>query len=188
MIQLDLPLILASGSPRRKEILDSMGLSYMVDVSDVDESYSDTPRKMVMELSRRKALAVSKRHPEAIVLAADTLVFTDEVLGKPRAAEHARCMLEKRPGNWHSVFMGITLINTRNGKILQDTDETKVHFCSLSQQDVEDYVATGEPLDKAGAYGIQGMGGMLIDRIEGSYSNVVGLPMAMLRNMLRQIS
>ena len=185
LFDLRVPLILASGSPRRKEILDLMGLPYTVDVSDADESFSGGPKEMVMELSKRKALAVAQRHPHSIILAADTLVFADSVLGKPQNEEDACRMLEQLSGQWHSVYTGVTLIHSGTGKIIQNADQTKVHFTTLSAQDIKDYV---EPMDKAGAYGVQGMGGMFIDRIEGSYSNVVGLPMAMLREMLGEIN
>lgn len=181
------PLILASGSPRRKEILDTMGLEFSVDVSDADESFSGTPEEMVLELSRRKALAVASRHRGAIILAADTLVFGDEVLGKPHTAGEARRMLTELSGRWHSVYTGVTMIDTRSGRTLSRADVTRVHFVALTAEDIDAYVATGEPLDKAGAYGIQGRGGMLIDRIEGSYSNVVGLPMALVRSMLLEL-
>ena len=181
------PLILASGSPRRKEILDTMGLEFSVDVSDADESFAGTPEEMVLELSRRKAQAVASRHSGAIILAADTLVYGDEVLGKPHSAEEAKRMLAGLSGRWHSVYTGVTMIDTRSGKTLSRADVTRVHFVALTAQDIDAYVATGEPLDKAGAYGIQGRGGMFIDRIEGSYSNVVGLPMALVRSMLLEL-
>lgn len=181
------PLILASGSPRRKEILDTMGLDFSVDVSDADESFAGTPEEMVLELSRRKALAVASRHSGAMILAADTVVFADEVLGKPHTAGEARRMLTELSGRWHSVYTGVTMIDTRSGKMLSRADVTRVHFVALTAEDIDAYVATGEPLDKAGAYGIQGRGGMLIDRIEGSYSNVVGLPMALVRSMLLEL-
>lgn len=181
------PLILASGSPRRKEILDTMVLEFSVDVSDADESFAGTPEEMVLELSRRKALAVASRHSGAMILAADTLVFGDEVLGKPHSAEEAKRMLAGLSGRWHSVYTGVTMIDTRSGKTLSRADVTRVHFVALTAQDIDAYVATGEPLDKAGAYGIQGRGGMFIDRIEGSYSNVVGLPMALVRSMLLEL-
>lgn len=187
MIQPALPLILASGSPRRKEILDQMGLIYTVDVSDADESFTAAPDRMVCELSLRKAAAVASRHREAIILAADTLVFSDRVLGKPQDAQDAKRMLSLLSGSWHEVYTGVTLLNTKTGKHICSADCTRVHFAPMTCEEIEAYVATGEPLDKAGAYGIQGMGGMFIDRIEGSYSNVVGLPMAMLREMLAQI-
>lgn len=188
MITMKRPLILASGSPRRKEILETMGIPYVVDVSDVDESYSSSPEDMVLELSRRKAEAVAGRHQDALVLAADTLVFCDKVLGKPKDADHAKEMLTKLSGNWHSVYTGLTLIDTRTGTCIRRADHTRVHFVEMSAEEIDAYVATKDPLDKAGAYGIQTMGGMFIDKIEGSYSNVVGLPMTLLRCMLMEMN
>lgn len=187
MIQPVLPLILASGSPRRRELLDLMGLTYTVETPDVDESFSGRPSETVMEISRRKAAAVAARHSDSIIIAADTLVFADGALGKPHTSERAKEMLRSLAGNWHHVYTGITVINTRSGRILRNVDKTRVHLVPMTEQEIDAYVATGEPLDKAGAYGIQGMGGMFVDRIDGSYSNVVGLPMSMLRIMLAQV-
>lgn len=187
MIQPVLPLILASGSPRRRELLDLMGLTYTVETPDVDESFSGRPSETVMEISRRKAAAVAARHSDSIIIAADTLVFADGALGKPHTPERAKEMLRSLAGNWHHVYTGITVINTRSGRILRNVDKTRVHLVPMTEQEIDAYVATGEPLDKAGAYGIQGMGGMFVDRIDGSYSNVVGLPMSMLRIMLTQV-
>lgn len=188
MIKLDRPLILASGSPRRKEILDTMGLSYIVDVSDVDESFAADPEATVLELSKRKALSVSSKYHNAIVLAADTLVFSDKILGKPKDAAQAKEMLRALSGHWHSVYTGVTLVDALSGKTISKADKTLVHFVELSDEEIDAYVATKDPLDKAGAYGIQGLGGMFIDRIEGSYSNVVGLPMALVRSMLLDLT
>ena len=187
MIQPVLPLILASGSPRRRELLDLMGLTYTVETPDVDESFSGRPSETVMEISRRKAAAVAARHSDSIIIAADTLVFADGALGKPHTPERAKEMLRSLAGNWHHVYTGITVINTRSGRVLRNVDKTRVHLGPMTEQEIDAYVATGEPLDKAGAYGIQGMGGMFVDRIDGSYSNVVGLPMSMLRIMLAQV-
>ena len=187
MIQPALPLILASGSPRRRELLDLMGLTYTVETPDVDESFSGRPSETVMEISRRKAAAVAARHSDSIIIAADTLVFADGALGKPHTPERAKEMLRSLAGNWHHVYTGITVINTRSGRILRNVDKTREHLVPMTEQEIDAYVATGEPLDKAGAYGIQGMGGMFVDRIDGSYSNVVGLPMSMLRIMLAQV-
>ena len=187
MIQPVLPLTLASGSPRRRELLDLMGLTYTVETPDVDESFSGRPSETVMEISRRKAAAVAARHSDSIIIAADTLVFADGALGKPHTPERAKEMLRSLAGNWHHVYTGITVINTRSGRILRNVDKTRVHLVPMTEQEIDAYVATGEPLDKAGAYGIQGMGGMFVDRIDGSYSNVVGLPMSMLRIMLAQV-
>ena len=187
MIQPVLPLILASGSPRRRELLDLMGLTYTVETPDVDENFSGRPSETVMEISRRKAAAVAARHSDSIIIAADTLVFADGALGKPHTPERAKEMLRSLAGNWHHVYTGITVINTRSGRIFRNVDKTRVHLVPMTEQEIDAYVATGEPLDKAGAYGIQGMGGMFVDRIDGSYSNVVGLPMSMLRIMLAQV-
>lgn len=187
MIQPVLPLILASGSPRRRELLDLMGLTYTVETPDVDESFSGRPSETVMEISRRKAAAVAARHSDSIIIAADTLVFADGALGKPHTPERAKEMLRSLAGNWHHVYTGITVINTRSGRVLRNVDKTRVHLVPMTEQEIDAYVATGEPLDKAGAYGIQGMGGMFVDRIDGSHSNVVGLPMSMLRIMLAQV-
>ena len=187
MAQSVLPLILASGSPRRRELLDLMGLTYTVETPDVDESFSGRPSETVMEISLRKAAAVAARHSDSIIIAADTLVFADGALGKPHTPERAKEMLRSLAGNWHHVYTGITVINTRRGRSLRNVDKTRVHLVPMTEQEIDAYVATGEPLDKAGAYGIQGMGGMFVDRIDGSYSNVVGLPMSMLRIMLAQV-
>lgn len=187
-MQPEFPLILASGSPRRRELLDQMGLIYTIDSPDVDENYVGRPTETVLEISRRKAVAVAARHPDSVILAADTLVFADEALGKPHTPERAKEMLTALADNWHNVYTGITLINTNSGRVLRNVDRTRVHMTSMTEQEMDAYIATGEPLDKAGAYAIQGQGGMFIDRIDGSYSNVVGLPMTMLRTMLLQLN
>ena len=183
-----LPLILASGSPRRSELLSQMGLSFTVDVSDADEHCDGAPEEIVRELSRRKAKAVSGRHADALVLAADTIVVLGEILGKPGTHERAATMLRALSGNWHEVYTGMTLINTATGRELQAVERTRVHFVEMTDAEIEAYAASGEPLDKAGAYAIQGQGGMFIDRIEGSYSNVIGLPMAALRGLLAEMN
>ena len=187
MAELLRPLILASGSPRRREILELMGLPFTVDVSEADESFTGAPDKMVAELSRRKAEAVATRHADSLVLAADTVVCDGAVLGKPGTQERAKAMLRELSGRWHSVFTGMTLMDTATGRTLTRVCETRVHFVAMTPEEIDAYAASGEPVDKAGAYAIQGQGGMFVDRIEGSYSNVVGLPMAELREMLREI-
>ena len=176
MIQPVLPLILASGSPRRRELLDLMGLTYTVETPDVDESFSGRPSETVMEISRRKAAAVAARHSDSIIIAADTLVFADGALGKPHTPERAKEMLRSLAGNWHHVYTGITVINTRSGRILRNVDKTRVHLVPMTEQEIDAYVATGEPLDKAGAYGIQGPATVLVEKIDGCYFTVIGLP------------
>lgn len=187
MIKLDCPLILASGSARRKELLAMIAPGYTVEVSDVDETCSGSPDEMVLTLSDRKASAVAALHSDAIVLGADTLVYGDCVLGKPHTPENAVRMLEELSGIWHDVYTGVTLIDTRNGRKVRHCEKTRVHFRQLEAAEIEAYVATGEPLDKAGAYAIQGAGDAFIDRIEGSYSNVVGLPLAALTQMFKKL-
>ena len=188
MLDLKLPFILASGSPRRKEILETMGISFTVDVSEVDESFEGLPQDAVLELSRRKANAVAQRYMDAYVLAADTLVYAEHVLGKPGTKENAVRMLRELSGKWHSVFTGMTLVHPRTQRMIQRICETRVHFVDMSDDDIIAYAESGEPIDKAGAYGIQGLGGMFVDRIEGSYSNVVGLPMSVLREMISEMN
>ena len=182
------PLILASGSPRRKELLALMDLAYEVDVSDADETVDDAlaPEEIVLELSRRKAMSVAPRHEDALVLAADTIVYLDGVLGKPKTHERAAQMLRELSGRWHDVYTGLTLVDTATGALTQRVERTRVRFAPMTQQEIEDYAASDEPLDNAGAYAVQGMGGMFVDRIEGSHSNVIGLPMSALREMLAQ--
>ena len=185
MIKTVYPLILASGSARQRELLSLIAPDYTVDVSDVDESCKGTPEEMVRELSRRKAGAVKPEHARALILGADTLVFCDEVLGKPHSTEEAAKMLRELSGKWHEVYTGVTLIDTNSGKTDTRCEMTRVHFRELSDVEILEYIATGEPMDKAGAYAIQGAGDAFIDRIEGSYSNVVGLPLAVVTKMLR---
>ena len=188
MIELKCPFILASGSPRRKEILETMGIPFVIDVSDVDESFTGIPQKAVIELSCRKAKAVSQKYSDAYVLAADTLVYTDHVLGKPGTQENAIKMLNELSGRWHSVFTGLTLIHPRSGNMIQKLCETRVHFIDMSDEEIRAYAATNDCNDKAGAYGIQSLGGIFVDRIEGSYSNVVGLPMTVLYDMIKEMN
>lgn len=188
MIELKYPFILASGSPRRKEILETMKIPFTVDVSHADESFSGSPQDAVVELSRRKAQEVSERYVDAYVLAADTLVYADHVLGKPGNYENAVKMLKELSGKWHSVFTGLTLIHPRSGKMLQRLCETRVHFVHMTDTEIERYASTGDCNDKAGAYGIQSIGGIFIDEIKGSYSNVVGLPMDVLYTMIKEMN
>lgn len=117
----------------------------------MDESFSGKPAETVMEISRRKAVAVAGRHDEAIIIAADTLVFADGPLGKPHIPERAKEMLQSLAGNWHHVYTGVTVINTRSGRILRNVEKTRVHIVPMTEEEIDAYVASGEPLDKAGA-------------------------------------
>lgn len=175
-------VILASASPRRREILTRMGVSFVVDAADVDEQCEGDAADVVRTLAARKAQAVAARHPEDIILAADTVVSCDGILGKPVDEADAVRMLTQLSGRWHDVFTGVCTIY--RGETRCEAAHTRVHFVSLSQADIERYVATGDPMDKAGAYAIQGMAGMFIDRIDGCPHNVMGLPMTLTRQML----
>ena len=180
----DTTLILASASPRRRELLGLTGLPFLIDAPDVDETCSLPPREAVKELSRRKALAAAKLHPSCVILAADTLVSVDEkALGKPQDAEDAFRMLSSLSGRWHQVYTGVTVVD-RDGTLHCEADTTDVHFEVMSEDAIRRYIATNEPMDKAGAYAVQGIAGLWIDQLHGSHTNVIGLPMALTRRLL----
>ena len=180
-------LILASASPRRRELLSLMGLPFSVMVSGADESApaSLSPDALVCRLAQKKAEYIAKKRPKACVIGADTLVSIDgEILGKPGTAEKAKSYLRKLSGREHSVFTGLCVI-TPSG-INTRFAETKVRFRPLVKEEIDWYVATGDPLDKAGAYGVQGAACCFVDAVEGNYFNVVGLPLPLLYEMLLQ--
>ena len=180
-------IILASGSPRRRELLLQMGLEFEVMTGDCDENISGlTPDKLVCELSRRKALAVAEKLGfPAVVIGADTVVADrDRILGKPRSREDAVNTLLSLSGRTHSVFTGVTV--TDGITTLTELSSTRVKFTDISRADAEAYADTGEPLDKAGSYGIQGRGGVFVESREGDFYGVVGLPICRLRAMLRK--
>ena len=183
-------LILASRSPRRADILKREGVEFVVKIPpDVEggEVPSD-PVQHVLVLSRAKAEGVADGVENAIVLGADTIVVLDgEILGKPADKEGAFSTLKKLSGKTHRVYTGIALVNKYNGETASDYDVTAVRLNPLDDRKIRDYIATGEPMDKAGAYGIQGMGGFLVDSIEGSLDNVIGLPTGKLKEMLTKI-
>ncbi|MGA0332923.1 MAG: Maf family protein [Kiritimatiellia bacterium] len=180
-------LILASASPRRAELLQSAGIEFEVCPAEVDEGSGpgESPEDLVCRLSREKAEAVGARFPDAVVLAADTVVVFDEkIYGKPSSAGEAAAMLADLSGDMHEVMTGFTLL--RPGRPpFTDRVTTLVSFRELSEAEIRNYVASGEPMDKAGAYGIQGGAAGFVSRIEGSYSNVVGLPLAEVIQQLR---
>ena len=182
--------ILASSSPRRAEILTRERVRFEINLPagySEETSFSD-PVAHVLEASRGKAQSVADQVQDGIVLGADTVVVLDgEILGKPKDQDDALFLLKKLSGRMHQVYTGVTLINKSTGKVASDYDLTKVKFNQLDEPKIRDYIATGEPMDKAGAYGIQGMGNLLVDYIEGSLDNVIGLPTEKLRNMLDRI-
>ena len=172
-------LILASGSPRRKELLETAGLDFKVIVADVDERIPDgaTPQEAVKALALQKAQAVAKDYEKSIVIGADTVVVCDgEILGKPKNEDDAFNMLRSLSGRTHSVCTGVALIN--DTEIRNFCEVTEVEFYNLSDDEIKAYIKTGEPMDKAGAYGIQGKGCVLVKQIVGDYFNVVGLPVS----------
>ncbi len=181
--------ILASGSPRRRELLSSIGLTFDVIPSDIPEVHQpgESPEEYVARLSRGKAAVIAATHPEAWIIAADTTVlFGDELLEKPVDADDAKRMLATISGKTHMVYTGVTVQNAARGWHDTRVAETEVRMLPLDARDIAWYVSTGEPLDKAGAYAAQGIGAIFIDSIHGSYTNVVGLPLALLFQMLRR--
>lgn len=181
------PIILASQSPRRRELLSMYGLPFVVDPSQADEEHvTGTGPQRVEKLAAAKAEEVAQRHPGQVVLAADTLVCVeDEILGKPKDEADAKRMLHLLSGRAHEVHTGVCLI-LPDGRKLCGVDTAKVHFMPLTDRLIDRYVATGEPADKAGAYGIQGRAGVLISHIEGSPSNVIGLPLGLLTRLFME--
>lgn len=178
-----LPVILASGSPRRREILEQVGIAHTVMVSEIDERITKSkPEQVVMELATQKSEDVASKVTEGVVIGADTVVaFDGNILGKPKSEEDAFLMLKTLSGCTHSVFTGVCMILKKDGATVDKSifyEETKVTMCEMTKEEIEDYIAGKEPMDKAGAYGIQGEAGMFIERIDGDYYNVVGLPIA----------
>lgn len=183
-------LILASASPRRAEVLRAAGIAFEVLPADVDESPqpSEGPGELVARLAEAKARSAAARAASpAILVGADTAVVMDaKTLGKPASADDARRMLRLLSGRTHSVITGLALVRLPGGESRREQETTRVTFAPLTDREIEDYVASGEPFDKAGAYAIQGLGGRFVTRVEGCYSNVVGMPLARLYRMLRE--
>jgi len=184
-------LVLASASPRRQELLRNAGIAFTVQPADIDESPRDgeLPVECAQRLAREKALAISRSRPQDCVLGADTIVVIDEkILGKPCDAADAARMLRLLSGRTHEVITGVCLVRTVAGsrRPVTASETTLVTMCEISDEDIREYIATGEPMDKAGAYAIQGMASRWIPRIEGDYSNVVGLPVALVYRMLQE--
>ena len=178
-------LILASASPRRAELLRAAGFEFDVIPADIDESVhaGEAPAPYVERVARAKAIAVQRRHPDRIVVAADTTVVVDgEILGKPADTTDARRMLAMLAGRTHEVITGVAIAAGDHLESARDT--TLVEFAPLTASWIDWYVATAEPMDKAGAYAIQGLASRFVTRIAGSYSNVVGLPVALVHDML----
>ncbi len=182
-------IVLASSSPRRKELLAITGLSFTVDPSSYEEVLRPgiNPRLLARLLSSEKAKTVARKYPNALVIAADTfIVYGDALMGKPHTEKEAIRMLGLLNGKAHSVVTGLTIIDTETGKSVSRSVETKVWFRKLKKKEILSYVRTGEPLDKAGAYAIQGLGSLIVEKIEGDYFNVIGLPLNSLADALKK--
>ena len=180
------PLVLASGSPRRRDILAAQGLVFAVQPADVDESAleGEAPGPHVERLALDKARAVAHEHADALVMGCDTVVVIDgEILGKPVDEAAARAMLARLAGREHVVHSSVALVCAALDRAVVGHDTTRVRFRTLDAAEIDAYVAGGEPMDKAGAYGIQGTGAMVVASIEGCYFNVMGLPLQTLRRL-----
>ncbi|EIW00720.1 nucleoside triphosphate pyrophosphatase [Thermoanaerobacter siderophilus] len=182
-------IVLASKSPRRRELLSNLGLDFEVIESNVEEfSNEKHPSRYVMDLSFNKAMLVAKKlKEEAIVIGADTIVvIEDKVLGKPKDRDEAYIMLKSLQGRVHTVYTGITIVRTEDFKYVSDFEETKVWIKKLQDEEIFNYIDTGECYDKAGAYAIQGFGALIVEKIVGDYFNVVGLPISKLFDILKR--
>ncbi|MDO5516527.1 MAG: Maf-like protein [Clostridium sp.] len=185
-------IILASASERRQELLSRIIDDFDIMVSNFDENtviFNGSIDNYVKEISIGKALEVKERlDSDAIIISADTVVtFNDRILGKPKDKEDAFQMLKSLQGRSHKVYTGVTVINTKKNLIQQESVSTEVTFSKISDDEILKYIETGEPLDKAGAYGIQGKGGVFVESINGCYYNVVGLPLNKLKAMIEKI-
>jgi septum formation protein len=184
-------IILASSSPRRKALLKQLGLKFTVDAS-VQEDVEFTgqkPHEIAREISLKKAQSVANNYPDAIIIAADTFgVIDGNIIGKPHSANQAQAMLTLLSGKSHTVITGLTVLDTATHKTISRSVETTVYMKPLTKAEIESYVKTGEPLDKAGAYAIQGLGASIVEKIEGDYFNVIGLPLCILGEVLKEFA
>jgi septum formation protein len=181
-------IVLASASPRRKKLLEQIGLQFEVDPSFIQETVEPgvPPPKLAVIMALAKAKAVAGRHRDAVIIAADSFIVIDgRILGKPHTPEEACRMLGDLSGRSHSAITGLAVVDTATGRTISRSTETRVYMKRLTPEEIDAYVSTGEPLDKAGAYAIQGRGAVLIENIEGDYNNVVGLPLAVLAGALK---
>lgn len=182
-------IVLASASPRREEILKITGLDFEICISDYEEDIDLPlpPHELAKFLSGKKAEAVLHKYKNAIVISADTFIaFQNKVLGKPHIEREAVNMLKMLNGKAHSVITGFTVTDTASSMVLSDSVETRVYFKDISDEEIKAYVKSKEPLDKAGAYAIQGLGAVFIEKIEGDFFNVVGLPLSALIESLKK--
>ncbi|CUS77599.1 septum formation protein [Candidatus Kryptonium thompsonii] len=181
MLKINKTIVLASTSPRRQNLLKQLGLNFIVHPSGIEENLSQasSPEEYVLTLSRKKAIEVAKNYNDALIISADTIVVLDgEIINKPKDPDEARQMLKKLSGKTHKVYTGFTILDTKTSKIYSDFEVTDVKFRELEDDEIEQYIATGSPFDKAGAYGIQDdYGAVFVERINGCFYNVVGFPL-----------
>lgn len=183
-------IVLASTSPRRAELLKQIGVEFELATGDVQERPhpDEAPADYITRLARAKVIAVARERETGLIIGADTVVVLDgQLLGKPQDEADAERMLRSLSGRWHAVMTGVALYDVATGQEVADFDKTLVRFARLSNQEIEWYVKSGEPMDKAGAYGIQGLGGLLVDEIAGNYYNVVGLPLPLVYRLARRL-
>lgn len=183
-------LILASTSPRRKQLLEQIGLEFEVIPSDYEEDMTLqlAPEELVKLLARGKAIEIADKYPDAIVIGADSIVaFEGSVFGKPKTETEAREMLRELSGKMNQVITGTAVLCRETSQEFVVASPSNVHLVHMSEQDIDEYIATGEPMDKAGAFAVQGKGAKYIERIEGDYTAVVGLPLPLLWQILKQI-
>jgi septum formation protein len=183
-------IVLASSSPRRKELLNKLGFEFKVCEPTIEEkSDNPDPRKRVIENAKTKALSLKDLQPNSLIIGADTIVYIDGLfLGKPNGINDARNMLGTLSGKTHQVFTGVAVLDTSSDRIFTGVDETLVIFKYLDPERIESYIHSGEPLDKAGSYAIQGLGRAFVKNISGSENNVIGLPLDLLENLLNKIN
>ncbi len=183
----NLKLVLASSSPRREEILKKLNLKFTIVPSKIneDEFINSDPVELVKTLALEKAKSVSELVEEAIVIAADTVVvYDDQILGKPGNERNAKNMLKSLSSNHHQVITGVAVLNSQNKESHVDYNITDVKMMAMSENEIDSYIQTGEPMDKAGSYAIQGYGGLFVEEIKGSYHSVMGLPIHQLAKLL----
>lgn len=183
-------IVLASTSPRRAELLKQIGIEFDLAPGNVQERPhpDEAPADYITRLARAKVMAVAREREAGLIIGADTVVVLDaQLLGKPKDEADAERMLRSLSGRWHAVMTGVALYDVATGQEVADFDKTLVRFARLSNQEIEWYVKTSEPMDKAGAYGIQGLGGLFVDEIAGNYYNVVGLPLPLVYRLARRL-
>ena len=183
-------IILASGSPRRADLLTKIGVEFELEPSQVQERphLDEAPPDYIIRIARAKVVSVARKHESGLIIGADTIVVYDgRLLGKPEDEEDARRMLRLLSGKWHAVMTGIALYDAATWREVADYDKTLVRFAQMTEREIEWYVKGGEPMDKAGAYGIQGVGGLFVEEIAGNYYNVVGLPLPLLYRLARRL-